>query len=85
MTTVQIQPVTIFPESATQLQLTGATVRRFGNEGTAFISWQLLDSSGNLLKNGVEELNGADYQGWNEDLPYLTNWLLNQLGLSALV
>ena len=85
MTTILIQPVTIFPESATQLRLVGAAVKHFGDEGSAAISWQLLDSSGNLLKNGIEELSGADYQGWNDDLPYLTNWLLDRLGLSALI
>lgn len=83
MTTIQIQPVTIFPETATQLQLSGATVRSFGESGQAYITWQLLDSSGKSLKVGTEDLSGSDYQGWNDDLPYLTNWLLNRLGLTA--
>jgi hypothetical protein len=83
MNIVQIQPVMIFPETATQLQLMGASVRRFGEGGDALISWQLSDSSGKLLKVGVEELNGEDYQMWNDDLPYLTNWLLDRLGLTA--
>ena len=34
-------------------------------------------------QSDVEEINGADYQGWNEDLPYLTNLLLSRLGLVA--
>jgi hypothetical protein len=83
MNRVQIQPVTIFPETATTLELSGASVRRFGVSGTAMISWHLLDSSGRSLKSGAEELSGEDYQGWNDDLPYLTNWLLNRLGLVA--
>lgn len=84
MTTIQIQPVAIFPDTATQLQLAGATVRGFGDGGQAFISWQLLDPSGRSLKVGMEELSGADYQAWNDDLPFLTNWLLNRLGLTAI-
>lgn len=83
MNRVQIQPVTVFPETATILELSGASVRKFGDNGSAMISWHLLDSSGKLLKSGVEEINGADYQGWNEDLPYLTNLLLSRLGLVA--
>lgn len=83
MTVVQIQPVTIFPDVATQLYLSGASVRSFGANGYALVSWQLQDSAGNLLKNGSEELSGADYQSWNDDLPFLTNWLLNRLGLTA--
>jgi hypothetical protein len=38
MNIVQIQPVMIFPETATQLQLMGASVRRFGEGGDALIS-----------------------------------------------
>jgi len=83
MNKVQIQPVTIFPETATVLELSGASVRNFGGGGSAMISWHLLDSSGKLLKSGIEEISGEDYQGWNEDLPYLTNLLLNRLGLVA--
>lgn len=83
MTKVQIQPITIFPETATILELSGASVRGFGDNGSAIVTWHLTDSSGKILKNGAEELNGSDYQGWNEDLPYLTNWLLNRLGLVA--
>ena len=83
MTRIQIQPVSIFPDTVSYLELTSANVRSFGENGSAVVTWQLQDASGNSLKNGLEHLTGSDYQGWNDDLPYLTNWLLSRLGLVA--
>ena len=83
MIRVEIQPVAVFPQTATHLVLTSATVRSFGTDGSAIVTWQLQDSEGNMLKSGIEDLSGTSYQGWNDDLPYLTNWLLDLLGLTA--
>lgn len=77
-----IVPVTIFPKTATSLEIMGANIRTFSDGGSANIIWALLDSSGNVLKSGAEELSGADYQGWNDDEPYLMNWLLPRLELT---
>jgi hypothetical protein len=78
-----IVPVTIFPDSAVSLEIMGANVRKFADEGSAIVVWALLDSKNNILRTGSEELTGADYQGWNDDAPYLMNWLLPRLALTA--
>lgn len=83
MTKVKIQPVKIFPDEATQLEISGASVKKFGPEGEAFVFWSLKDSKGKILKSGAENLKGSDYQAWSDDLPYLTTWLINRLGLIA--
>lgn len=77
-----IVPVTIFPQTATSLEIVGANIRTFSSAGSANIVWVLLDASGNVLKSGAEELSGDDYQGWNDDEPYLINWLLPRLSLT---
>lgn len=78
-----IVPVTIFPQTATTLEIIGANIRTFSSNGSANIVWALSDSNGNILKSGAEELSGSAYQGWNDDEPYLMNWLLDRLGLTA--
>jgi hypothetical protein len=80
---VQIQPVQIFPNTATQLEIVGAHIRKFSEEGQAFIVWQLLDSSDNVLSSDATEISGNDYQNWNEDFPHLMNCLLRKLNLTA--
>ena len=67
---VKIVPVQLFPNTATQLVLSGANVRRFGSEGSAVIMWQLLSAADSVLKTGVVELKNEDYQNWNDDEPY---------------
>ena len=79
---VQIQPVSVFPDTATQLELVGVNIRRLAADGQALIAWQLKDASDQPLKAGVVEISGAEYQGWNDDEPYLMDLTLTKLGLS---
>lgn len=79
---VQIESVSIFPDTATQLELTGASIRMLGEEGTALIHWRLLNESGRQLQVGSIDVSGPLYRGWNDDDPYLTNIVLSQLGLT---
>ena len=79
---VQIQPVTVFPNTATQLEIVSASIRKFSSEGEAYIVWQLLDADNKVLTSDASELTGSDYQGWNDDFPYLMNWLVSRLNLS---
>ena len=79
---VQIQPISVFPGTASQLELVGVNIRRFADEGQAILTWQLKDSNGSPLKTGIVEIKGADYQGWNSDDPYLVDLVLTKLGLT---
>jgi len=79
---VQIQPISVFPGTATQLELVGVSIRRLAADGHATLTWQLKDSNGSPLKAGIVEIRGSDYQGWNDDDPYLTDLVLAKLGLS---
>jgi len=78
---VKIQPVSVFPDTATNFSLVGANIRRLAEGGFALLMWQLTDDSDRTLKTGVVEVSGADYQGWNDDDPYLMNLALSKLGL----
>lgn len=80
---VQIQPVQVFPNTATQLEIVSATIRKFASEGTAYVVWQMLDSENKVVASDATELSGNDYQGWNDDVPYLMNWLLGKLNLTS--
>ena len=81
---VQIQPVVIFPDTATQLHLLHASIRNFSPDGFADLNWQLLSSTNEVLKSGVVVISGPEYEGWNDDQPYLMDILLQKLGLSVL-
>ena len=78
---IRIEPVSVFPFTATILQVTGANIRKFADGGEATISWQLLSDSDEVLSSGVVEISGEEYQGWNEDSPYLEDIVLEKLGL----
>jgi len=79
---VQIQPVSVFPNTATQLEIVSATIRKFSSEGEAYIIWQLLDADDKVVASDAAQLSGSDYQDWNDDSPYLMNWLLSKLNLT---
>jgi len=79
---VRIEPVTVFPDTATRLELAGATIRALGETGTALIHWRLLNESGRQLQAGSLDLSGDSYKGWNDDDPYLMDIVLSQLGLT---
>lgn len=80
---VQIQPVSVFPNTATQLEIVSATIRKFSPEGEAYIVWQLLDADNKVVASDAAHLSGSDYQEWNDDTPYLMNWLLGKLNLTS--
>ena len=79
---VRIERVGIFPHTATQLELAGATIRSLGETGTALIHWRLLSEAGHQLQVGSIDISGDLYDGWNDDDPYLMNIVVSQLGLT---
>jgi hypothetical protein len=76
---VRIQPVTIFPDTATYIELTGAQIRSFSS---AFITWSLLSEENLSLKSGAVEISGEEYQGWSDDDPYLVDLVVAKLNLT---
>jgi len=82
MLTASINPVTVFPDTAVYFTLYNAAITHFGNNGTAILCWQLLDVNGKVLRQDALEISGAEYQGWNDDDPYLLDLALNKLGLT---
>ena len=78
----KIQPVTIFPDTANYISIVGASINSFGDSGSGTLVWQLSNDGGRPLKSGVLEISGADYQGWNDDLPYLLDLTIAKLGLT---
>lgn len=79
---VQIQPVTIFPDTATQFEIIGVNIRRLASDGQAYLAWQLKSATDSQLTVGTLEITGAEYQGWNDDDPYLMDLALSRLGLT---
>lgn len=77
-----INPVSIFPDTATYLAISNAAITKFGSNGSGVLCWQLLNSAKAILKNGVIELSGSDYQGWNDDDPYLLELACTKLGVT---
>ncbi len=82
MLIVNINPVTVFPDTAVYFVLQNAAVSSFGAEGRATLCWQLLNSNGSVLRQDLMEISGAEYQGWNDDDPYLVDLALSKLGLT---
>jgi hypothetical protein len=80
---IRINPVPVFPSTATTLLIAGANIKKFADSGEATISWQLLSDLDEVLSNGIVELSGEEYQGWNDDSPYLEDLVLEKLGLTA--
>lgn len=80
---IRINPVSVFPSTATVLLIAGASIKKFADSGEATISWQLLSDDDEVLSNGIVELSGEEYQGWNDDSPYLEDLVLEKLGLTA--
>jgi hypothetical protein len=80
----RIKPVTIFPDVAVSLEIMSAQINNFGVEGSANLIWTLNSENGVALKHGIITLAGADYQLWNNDEPYLINYVSAQLGLELI-
>lgn len=89
---IKIQPVVIFPDTATQLQVDLVQVRGLGERGEATVAWQLMsedhrDEDGNVtsgreLKSGFVILSGEEYNGWGSDDAYVLNLVIQKLGLT---
>lgn len=75
-TTVNITPVKVFTYTADKLiyQITGVSIEH----QYADFHWELCGGGGLLLQGSIR-MGGDDYQGWNNDLPYITNWVCKQL------
>lgn len=82
-TTINIKPVKVFTYTADKLifQVTGIS---FSNQYADF-HWELWSDKGGMLLQGSERLGGEEYLGWNEDLPYITDWLCGKLNVEELV
>ena len=80
---IRINPVTVFPSTAAVLLISGASIKKFADSGEATITWQLLSELDEVLSSGIVELSGEEYQGWNDDSPYIENLVLEKLGLTA--
>lgn len=80
---IRINPVSVFPSTATVLLISGASIKKFADVGEATISWQLLSALDEVLSTGIVEIAGEEYQGWNDDSPYIENLVLEKLGLTA--
>lgn len=82
MLTASINPVTVFPDTAVYFTIYNAAITNFSDGGRATLCWQLLDVNGKLLRQDAIEISGAEYQGWNDDDPYLLDLALSKLGLT---
>lgn len=83
MLEVKINPVSVFPDTATTLRVVGVQVRKPGAGGSAMINWQLLTEKGTPVKGGGVPLEGTDYDGWGSDDGYLVKYVLGKLGLTV--
>lgn len=81
MTTIKINPINLHVAQATDLgfQLTGI---EFG-KSASFI-WHLIGKDG-LIIQGNLTMDGEDYQAWNNDDPYVKNWIMQKLNVSEFV
>lgn len=79
-----IQPVQVFPSTATLLQLTDFYA--YPNS-TLNCQWALLDSGNNVLSVGRTSLTPAQYSGWGghvDDTVYLPDCFSQVLGLTLI-
>ena len=84
MLDVKIQPVTVFPDTATTLKIVGANIRQLGEGGSAVVAWQLSNGD-NQLKSGALFIEGEEYNIWGADDSYLATLVLAKLGLTPFV
>ena len=80
---MRINPVGIFPDTATVLKLTGAQVRKFGDGGSVIVGWHLQNKSGATLKSGGVEISGAEYTAWGTDDTYLLDLVASKVGVTV--
>jgi hypothetical protein len=74
-----IQPVTVFPSTATVLFINNVNVQ----PGTsATYQWWLQDAERANLTTGTITLTGDAYAAWGTDDEYLYTWTAQQLGLT---
>lgn len=76
-----IEPVTFFPQQATQLCVDDCHVR-LGE--SANVQYSFLDNSGNQLRVSRMEISGDDYQQWNDNDDYIFDFVANKLGVTVL-
>ena len=85
-----IQPVTIFPDTATKLRIDSARIVQLGAGGSAVIGWSLTcrveNSTGQImddkiLKTGDVFIGGDEYDLWTADDSYILDVVMQKLGL----
>lgn len=84
MLELEITPVQVFPDTATKLRVPRVEVRRPGENGEALVSWQLLSSKGEPLKDGSILIGGNDYNSWGTQDDYLLYYVMSKLGVQEL-
>jgi hypothetical protein len=78
-----IEPVSVFPHTATKLVIAAVQVRQLGEGGQAFAAWQLFTADDKQVQSGGVEINGSEYTAWGEDDTYILNLVVSKLGLTA--
>lgn len=76
----QIQSVSVFPSTATQLRVDDVLVV-LGE--SANLQWALLDSEGKVLVVDRVSMTGEDYQTWNSDDNTPFDFVANKLNLTV--
>jgi hypothetical protein len=76
----KILPVTVWPEQADTISY-HVHHESLAND-YADIYWRLSNEAVSMLREGLLRMDGADYENWNTNKPYVKNWLLAKLGLT---
>lgn len=75
---IQIQPVGVYPQTATQVDFGTITLEPFTK---AVAEWRLHNGAGLRLASGIVETTSAQYANWGTDDSYITDCFLLNLGL----
>jgi hypothetical protein len=86
--TVDIQPIQIWQAGQVQTATKFELITIFDNlESTATTYYQLLTSDSVQLAQGNQQIEGQDYQDWNNDPDanaWILNWSATQLGITII-
>lgn len=80
-TIINIQPIDMHIVTATQLAFQITNIR-LGQ--SASFHWEIWGDNNTLIMQGSLEMDGEDYQGWNDDLPYVEKWICKKLKVEKL-
>jgi hypothetical protein len=78
--TRDIEPVSVYPSTATQLRVDDCLVTL---DTSVNVQWSLLDAQSKQLNVGRITLSGEDYADWGSDDNYVFNKIAEQLNLTV--